>query len=209
MAESKPEAASTPPGRPQKQMSSRLLTMKVGPDPMPSSSRLTNPQFMQRADDATVCSHASPASQPSPAAPPSAAQSPALPNTPLQTRDQPATPSGLASEDAAAVRAAVAADEARRQQALEKHAREGMETKWALSYMAQTSTPPIGLRVERIGYSELEARSGGGRLRFGNFMGKKRKVSDCVSQLESGLEWSNMSSVRLHGRTALLYLARL
>ncbi|KZF20173.1 hypothetical protein L228DRAFT_284908 [Xylona heveae TC161] len=136
------------PAKPPKQMSSRLLTMK----------------FMQRA-----AASASPSSPATPDGP-----------SPKRQKTSPSGGKGAASasaggSDSDAIKAALEAEEAKRQEALDKQAAEAGETKWVLSFRdgdsgaadaddqarsSSTSTLASGtgkLRVVHAGYAGIDA----------------------------------------------------
>jgi hypothetical protein len=117
------------PNKQGKTMSSRLLTMK----------------FMQR-------SAASPASLPStPPDPPSKRQR-------LSNGSHISTPSSTPRSDAQAVEEALAAEELRRTEALEREAADRGETKWYLSFEEpQPSIQESPLRIVSAGFSMLDA----------------------------------------------------
>lgn len=110
-------------------MSSRLLTMK----------------FMQRGA-------ASPNSSPTtPSEPPSKKQR-------LSNGSYASTPSSTPRSDAQAIEEALAAEEQRRTEALEREAADRGETKWYLSFKEpQTPAQESPLRIVPAGYSTLDA----------------------------------------------------
>lgn len=117
------------PNKQGKTMSSRLLTMK----------------FMQR-------SAASPASSPStPSEPPSKRQR-------LSNGSHVSTPSSTPRSDVQAVEEALAAEEQRRTEALEREAADRGETKWYFSFKEQqTTVQESPLRIVSAGFSMLDA----------------------------------------------------
>lgn len=117
--------------RPEKTMSSRLLTMK----------------FMQRAAASSPSQPSTPASQ-SPSQPPAKRQR-VSPST-----STPATP----FSDHHAIQAALDAEEAKRSEALEKIAAERGETKWILSYVNEgKGARRAAFTVTKAGYGDIDA----------------------------------------------------
>ncbi|MCJ1486417.1 hypothetical protein MMC06_006594 [Schaereria dolodes] len=119
---------SNPTGRPEKSMSSRLMTMK----------------FMQRAAAST----------------PRSPQTPDSPSSKRQKLSNPST-SATASADLKAIQAALAAEEAKRSDALERQAAEVGDTKWVLSFMEDDAGRMHGrangvAHVITTGYSDLD-----------------------------------------------------
>ena len=143
---------------------------------------------MQRAAGA-------PQASPSSAAAPAHVSSPnsRTPNRQKQAHGGNATDdTPLQLDDAAAARAALAEVEAKRQRALDRHMKDGAETKWAFSYHAKEAPPrQEEFRVEKVGYEGLgpsSARRESGRFTFGNFKRKREhkvggflEVSGCSS----------------------------
>ena len=125
-------SAASPPGSAPKSMSSRLLTMK----------------FMQRAAN----------SSPSVSSP----STPEQPSLKRRRTDSEASPSRANIDslaDRAAVQAALANEEAKRQLALEKQAAEAGDTRWVLSFEDQkhsTVAPGLTLRVVQTGFATLD-----------------------------------------------------
>jgi len=117
------------PNKQPKTMSSRLLTMK----------------FMQRAS-------ASPSSSPNtPAEPPAKKQR-------LSSGSYTSSPLSTPTSDAQAVQEALAAEEQKRAEALEREAADRGESKWYLSFKEpQTPVAESPLHVVSAGYSTLDA----------------------------------------------------
>lgn len=123
-------------------MSSRLLTMKARHSFPKYVRLLTMSQFMQRA-----------------AASPSAPSTPSNANGPPSKRVRlsngtasPATP--YAQQEA--VQAALAAEEAKRLQALERHAADSGETRWVFSVQEQPR-PQQSLNVVTAGFGDIDS----------------------------------------------------
>lgn len=124
-------ATASTPGSAPKSMSSRLLTMK----------------FMQRAA-ATSPTTANPPDEPSP-------------KRRKKDSDSPSRPKVNVDElaDQRAVQAAIAAEEAKRQAALERQGAEAGDTRWVLSFEDQkgsTKSPNLAIRVVQAGYAHLD-----------------------------------------------------
>ncbi|KAF2113786.1 hypothetical protein BDV96DRAFT_601260 [Lophiotrema nucula] len=148
--------------------------------PKMMSSRLMTMKFMQR----------------------SAAKEPSTPSNPPPskrvrlsngTSSTPATP---APSEQAVVQAALAAEEKKREEALDRAAAKAGETKWVLSFQEpDRSTRGEGLEVREVGFGgidllesdeEEESGQGGARMRFGG--GVKRKAQKIVKEEESDAE---------------------
>jgi hypothetical protein len=114
----------------EKPMSSRLMQMKVGDSLIPV--RTNNIQFMQRAA-------ASPNTTPS--------KRQRLSNGHANPRHS--------KSDLEAMRAAVAAEDAKRQRAVEQHGAEQGETRWKLSVREVPKTA-VGLVVQTASFAELD-----------------------------------------------------
>lgn len=129
----KMSSPSSTPGSVPKALSSRLLTMK----------------FMQRAA----------ASSPNPSSP-----SPDEPSPKRQKKsaDSPSRPKADRLADQRNLQAILAAEEAKRQVALDKQAAEAGDTRWVLSYEDQEKSAQAsngGLRIIQTGYANLDIPS--------------------------------------------------
>jgi hypothetical protein len=123
--------ASTP-GSAQKGMSSRLLTMK----------------FMQRAAASSPISSSPTPDEPSPKRQKKNSDSPARAKVNVD-----------ALADQRAIQAALDAEEAKRQVALEKQAAEAGDTRWVLSFEGQEKSAPAhngAFRIIQAGYANLD-----------------------------------------------------
>ncbi|KAL8858631.1 MAG: hypothetical protein Q9178_004925 [Gyalolechia marmorata] len=142
----------TPTGRPEKTMSSRLMTMK----------------FMQRAAASSSISSPQTPSTPN-GAPPSKRRKTSNTQSPLTQSPLPVTP----TTDAQIFQAAVDAEDAKRVAAIEKFAAQAGETKWVFSTADGVGEQGSGakkLQFHTAGYSDIdqdiEAR---GRRTFGRY----------------------------------------
>ncbi|KAE8383760.1 hypothetical protein BDV26DRAFT_523 [Aspergillus bertholletiae] len=145
--------------KPEKTMSSRLLTMK----------------FMQRAAATAVAKESS--------QPPSAEGS----NTPTPKRqrfapgEQSQSPPATPSKDLEAISAALAAEEEKRREAIARQAAESGETEWVIDFGAESpvnqyAPPPFIVADDSLDAGDDDDLTYGGRQAFGNFKRKKRTV---------------------------------
>ena len=129
---SSPSSTPGTPGSAPKSMSSRLLTMK----------------FMQRAAASTPISSSPTPDEPSPKRQKKNSDAPIKPRMNVDP---------LA--DQRAVQAALDAEEAKRQVALDKQAADAGDTRWVLSYEDQEKSALVangGLRIIQAGYANLD-----------------------------------------------------
>lgn len=115
---------------------------------------------MQRAAASNPTTPSTPASD--------AAQPPSSKRRKVSNHSTPSTPATPLTEQAA-IQAALDAEEAKREEALERIAAERGETKWVLSFVDDGREKAGGLRVSRAGYGDID---GGevretGRMKFG------------------------------------------
>ncbi|KAI1982438.1 hypothetical protein LOZ53_000146 [Ophidiomyces ophidiicola] len=147
-----------PRSRPQKSMSSRLLTMK----------------FMQRAAAASTSTPATPASEKSAAPAELTTPSPKRRKVSADTSsNSPLTPS---SSDLKAISAAVKAEEEKRAAAIAKQAADAGETEWVLEFPAGTITNLPSAKTDSN--PAIEEPVDGGRRSYGNYK-KKAKPLNC------------------------------
>lgn len=185
---------STPGAKPEKTMSSRLLTMKVCRDPLTyflprmSNNANTTSKFMQRAAAAQAAQQ-SPSTDDHPA-----------PKRPRLSTDGPGStsPATARSSDLEAISAAVAAEEQKRAEAVARQAAEAGETEWVLDIpgaaegmggyaQQQPYIVPAGSLDE-----EDEDMAYGGRRSYGNF--KRKKVRSFRLSVESCFAFSCTSA---------------
>ncbi|EOD51227.1 putative zinc knuckle protein [Neofusicoccum parvum UCRNP2] len=153
--------------------------------PKVASSRLLTMKFMQRAA----------ASQPSPKDAPSTPTGPPTKRQRTSAASSPATPS-----DRDAINAAIAAEELKRNQAIERAAAEAGETRWVLSFREpeKEARQRDALRVVSAGYAELDNEDESddeedetpqvGRMSFGKKPEPTAKDEDSESEEEESSE---------------------
>ncbi|KAI1918436.1 hypothetical protein LOZ58_001711 [Ophidiomyces ophidiicola] len=147
-----------PRSRPQKSMSSRLLTMK----------------FMQRAAAASASTPATPASE--------NCAAPAELTTPSPKRRKVSADASSnpllnpSSSDLKAISAAVKAEEEKRVAAIAKQAADAGETEWVLEFPAGIITNSPSAKTDRN--SVIEEPVDGGRRSYGNYK-KRPKPPNC------------------------------
>jgi len=173
-------SVASPPGNAPKAMSSRLLTMK----------------FMQRAANSSP-THPAPSTPEEPS-----------PKRQKRSRDSsPLTNKANSLGDRAAVAAALASEETKRQAALERQAAEADDTRWVLSFENpnnSTVAPPLTLRIIEAGFAHLDASPSQqryqeeepedkpvlvGRRSFGKFNRLLEKQQSSTSDLSSDSEF--------------------
>ena len=168
--------ASSPAGaKPEKTMSSRLLTMKVcfflafsGLSP----ANIDLLQFMKRA----AASKESSQSQPS-----EASKTPTPKRPRLSTEAQLSDSADEPSSDLEAISAAIAAEEEKRKEALSRQAAEAGETEWVLEYPGSGNASQQPPAVIAAGSLDDDDVSYGGRQAYGNFKRKKNTVCSYLS----------------------------
>ncbi|KAF2652615.1 hypothetical protein K491DRAFT_718755 [Lophiostoma macrostomum CBS 122681] len=144
--------------------------------PKTMSSRLMTMKFMQRSAAKSASDPSTPDGRPSKRARLSNGTS--APNTP-------GTPS-----DHEAMQSALAAEERKRQEAIDKAVANSGETKWVLSY--KDNSRPQGMRVVHAGFAAIDADEDGSeedefappRMQFGG--GVRKKKPEVVSTKEEG-----------------------
>ncbi|KOC07546.1 hypothetical protein AFCA_004227 [Aspergillus flavus] len=157
--------------KPEKTMSSRLLTMK----------------FMQRAAATAAAKETS--------QPPSTEGS----NTPTPKRqrfapgEQSQSPAATPSKDLEAISAALAAEEEKRREAIARQAAESGETEWVLDFGAenpvnQYAPPPFIVTNDSLDADDDDDLVYGGRQAYGNFKRKKKIETRNAGGDESGSE---------------------
>ncbi|KAE8134728.1 hypothetical protein BDV38DRAFT_254091 [Aspergillus pseudotamarii] len=157
--------------KPEKTMSSRLLTMK----------------FMQRAAATAAAKESS--------QPPSTEGS----NTPTTKRqrvapgEQPQSPAATPSKDLEAISAALAAEEEKRREAIARQAAESGETEWVLDFGAESpvnqyAPPPFIVADASLDADDDDDLAYGGRQAYGNFKRKKKTETRVAGGDESGSE---------------------
>ncbi|KAL2828059.1 hypothetical protein BDW59DRAFT_54045 [Aspergillus cavernicola] len=150
-----PRAKQSPPGpKPDKNMSSRLLTMK----------------FMQRAAASAATNKESQPESPSES----------TNSTPKKRRvsSGPESPTATPSSDLEAISAALAEEESRRRDAISRQAAEAGETEWILDFggadsVGQYAQPPPVLKDYSLDADDDEMGYGG-RQAYGNYKPKKK-----------------------------------
>ncbi|KAE8149594.1 hypothetical protein BDV25DRAFT_156002 [Aspergillus avenaceus] len=155
--------------KPEKTMSSRLLTMK----------------FMQRAA-ATAA-----AKDPSQAVSPEDTKSP-TPKRQRMSLDNSQSPAATPSADLEAISAALAAEEEKRREAVARQAADAGETEWVLDFgtdsaVNQYAPPPFVVADESLD-AEDDDLAYGGRQAYGNFKRKKKTETHAAGGEESDSE---------------------
>ncbi|KAI9933051.1 hypothetical protein ASPWEDRAFT_174218 [Aspergillus wentii DTO 134E9] len=159
--------SSSPAGsKPEKTMSSRLLTMK----------------FMQRA----AAANAKDSSQ---------AQSTETSNSPTPKRQRLSvghdSPPAQQSSDLEAISAALAAEEEKRREAVSRQAAEAGESEWVLDYSGfgeQQATQPLVVAAGSLDADDDADMLYSGRQSYGNFKPKKKAQTQTVSKNNDGEE---------------------
>ncbi|KAF7593447.1 hypothetical protein BBP40_011453 [Aspergillus hancockii] len=154
--------------KPEKTMSSRLLTMK----------------FMQRAAHTAAAKDASQ---------PASAEDTNSP-TPKRQRyapgEQSKSPAATPSKDLEAISAALAAEEEKRREAIARQAAESGETEWVLDFgaenVANQYTPPAFVVADDSLDADDDDLVAGGRQAYGNFRRKKKAVARTANDDETG-----------------------
>lgn len=152
-------------GKPDKTMSSRLLTMKVRAyNSCTRALCLTALQFMQRAASAAAAKEAQSGADDTP-------------STPKRQRLSAPSSPGTPQSDLDAISAALAVEEEKRREAISKQAAEAGETQWVLDIPAATSNPTQPLVVAADSLDTEDDIPQGGRRAYGNFKRKGIPVS--------------------------------
>ncbi|KAB8264584.1 hypothetical protein BDV32DRAFT_74009 [Aspergillus pseudonomiae] len=156
--------------KPEKTMSSRLLTMK----------------FMQRSAATAAAKESS--------QPPSTEGS----NTPTPKRqrfapgEQSYSPAATPSKDLEAISAALAAEEEKRREAIARQAAESGETEWVIDFaedpVHQYAPPPFIVANGSLDADDDDDLAYGGRQTYGNFKRKKKTETRNTGGDESGSE---------------------
>ncbi|KAF2488351.1 hypothetical protein BU16DRAFT_587117 [Lophium mytilinum] len=160
--------------------------MSTSKEPKMMSSRLLTMKFMQRS----TVKNSSPTSSTGPSTPTS--NGPHAKRQRLSSGSYTPTP----SSDYVAMQAALAAEEAKRSEAVERQAAEAGETRWVLSFREdQAARGKVQMRVVQAGFAEIDGEGGeessedeggsglgGGRMRFGK--GKKVQVTNSSADKE-------------------------
>lgn len=153
--------------KPEKTMSSRLLTMKASWTNNVVISKTDALQFMQRAAATAAAKESQSGSDDNPPTPKRArlsteAQSPGTPGTPQAELD--------------AINAALKAEEGKRREAVARQAAEAGETEWVLDIPAASyPSQPMVVAADSLDTEGDTMR--GGRQSFGNFKRKPKYVS--------------------------------
>ncbi|OJJ44004.1 hypothetical protein ASPZODRAFT_135436 [Penicilliopsis zonata CBS 506.65] len=154
--------------KPEKTMSSRLLTMK----------------FMQRA---------AAGKKDSPGVSAEESRSPTPKRPKHAGRDQQQSPAAPRSSDLEAISAAIAAEEDKRREAIARQAAEAGETEWVLDFPEtaessyQRAQSPLVIAADSLD-AEDEDTMLGGRKCFGNYQRKSKKTQDGGEADEEGEE---------------------
>ncbi|KAF2816312.1 uncharacterized protein BDZ99DRAFT_566154 [Mytilinidion resinicola] len=159
--------------------------MSTSKEPKIMSSRLLTMKFMQRS----TVKNSSPTSSTGPSTPIS--NGPHAKRQRLSSGSYTPTP----SSDYVAMQAALAAEEAKRSEAVERQAAEVGETRWVLSFRDdQAARGKVQMRVVQAGFAEIDGQGdeessdeesgfgAGGRMRFGK--GKKAQVTNSSADKE-------------------------
>ncbi|RAL02982.1 uncharacterized protein BO80DRAFT_443232 [Aspergillus ibericus CBS 121593] len=170
--------------KPDKTMSSRLLTMK----------------FMQRA---AATNAAREASQPTSTDDSKVSTPPKRQRLSIGPTDSPSTP----QSDLDAISAALAEEEEKRREALARQAQDSGDTEWVLDYsapVAQYAPPPFVVADGSLDADDDDI--GGGRQAYGNFKRKKRTVTgetDDEAEDDGSIKKENKPRVKVSQLTSI------
>lgn len=152
--------------KPEKTMSSRLMTMGVCSNFFfDRVDILISIQFMQRSAAANQSRQAST----------EGSNTPDSKRPRLSTEAESPEPTTQPSSDLEAISAAIAAEEERRKEALSRQAAEAGESEWVLDWPGanQPASRPLVVAADSLDDDDM---SYGGRQAYGNFKRKKRTV---------------------------------